>query len=264
MASVLSSVLTAIAIPIVLWWLARKYPAPQLSAEGPTLEELRPKYGKWEWILVAAYVALWFPVAAAIYGPLHLIAGWRAKAMQEDADTLVFFMDGAALWLPAFFMALLLCGLILTPLLKAVLKSGYPGYERYAALRYGFDQNRVMKGVAALISAAFVLAVFTFFDAYVVASAGELRVNPLLGFERRYAYYEISEVQTAPALIAPNGNTVYRRVYLLTFKDGTSYSTDNMPEHEIGGRSRSALIQSILQRSGLSATEKAVFERGQL
>ena len=152
----------------------------------------------------------------------------------------------------------------MTPVLKAVLRSRYREYERYAALRFGFDQNRVMKGLGIAISAAFVVAVLAFFDAYVVASPGELRVTPLLGLERRYAYSEISEIVTAPALIAPNGNRVHRRVYLLKFKDGTSYSTDNMPEHEIGGRSRSLLVRSILERSGRSAKEQAVFERGEL
>lgn len=264
MTGVLSSALVAFAIPIVFWWLARKYPAPQLSAEGPSLEELRPKYRKWDWIILPAYMALWIPVSAAIYGPLHFVARWQAQAMQENADTLVFFMDGSALWVPAFFMALLLSGAILTPALKAVLKARYAEYERYTALRYGFDQNRVIKGFVIIICAAFVVAVFAFFDAYVVASPHELRVNTLLGLERRYAYSEISEVLTAPALVAPNGNVVHRRVFLLKFKDGTSYSTINMPEHEIGNRSPFALIQSIVQRSGVSTKEKAVFERGEL
>lgn len=264
MTSAVGTLLTAIAVPIVFWWLARKYPAPQLSAKGPSLEELWPKYRKWEWIILIAYFALWLPVSAAIYGPLHLVAGWRAESMQDTPDTFVFFVDGAALWLPAFFMALLLCGVILTPALKVVLKERYAEYERYAALRFGFDQNRVMKGFGITISLAFVIAVIALFDTYVVASPSELRVNGLLGFERRYSYSEISEVVTAPALIAPNGNTVHRRVYLLKFSDGYSYSTDNMPEDELRNRTRRVFIQTVLKRSGLSPNEKAVFERGEL
>lgn len=264
MTSTLSSLLTAIAIPVVFWWLSRKYPAPQLSTDGPTLAELSPKYRKWEWIILVAYMALWFPVSAVIYGALHLVGGWRAETMQDDPATFVFYMDGAALWLPAFFMALLLSGLILTPALKWLLKERYAEYERYQALRFGFDQNRVMKGFSIAISSAFVLAVFALFDAYVVASPNELRVNPIFGLERRYLYSDIAGVLTAPALIAPNGNTVYRRVYVLKFKDGTAYTTDKMPEYEVGNRTRSLFIESVLQRSGLSPIEKAVFERGEL
>ena len=264
MTSALSALLTAIAVPIVFWWLARKYPAPQLSDDGPSLQELWPRYRKWEWITLAAYMALWFPVSAAIYAPLHLVARWRAESMQEEPDTIVFFHDGAALWLPAFFMGLLVSGVILTPVLKRVLKERYAEYERYTALRFGFDQNRALKPFAIGISSAFVLAVFLFFDAYVVASPSELRLNPFLGFERHYTYRDVSEVVTAPALIAPNGNTVYRRVYLVRFSDGTSYTTDNMPEHELADRTRAQLIEAILRRSGLSAQEKPVFERGEL
>lgn len=264
MTSVLTSLLTAIAIPVVFWLLARKYPAPQLSAEGPSLEALWPKYRKWEWIILVAYMALWFPVSAAIYWPLHLVARLRAEGMRENPDTFVFFADGAALWIPAFFMALLLSGVALTPVLKFLLKGRYAEYERYAALRFGFDHNRVMKGFAIVISSAFVLAVFALFDAYFVASENELRVNPLFGLERRYTYGDVSEIVTAPALIAPNGNAVHRRTYVVRFKDGTFYTTDNMPEYEVGNRSPFLLIESIVRRSGVSPREKAVFERGEL
>jgi hypothetical protein len=264
MTGVLTSLLTAIAIPVVFWLLARKYPAPQLSAEGPSLEALWPKYRKWEWIILVAYMALWFPVSAAIYWPLHLVARWRAEGMQDNPDTFVFFVDGAALWIPAFFMALLLSGVVLTPALKFLLKERYAEYERFAALRIGFDQNRAMKGLAIVFSSAFILAVFALFDAYFVASPNQLRVNPLLGFERQYAYGDVSEIVTAPALIAPNGKTVHKRVYVVRFRDGTFYTTDNMPEYEVGDRSPTLLIQYIVHRSGVSPKEKAVFERGEL
>jgi hypothetical protein len=209
-------------------------------------------------------MALWFPVSAAVYAPLHLVARWRAESMQEEPDAFVFFHDGAALWLPAFFMGLLLSGVILTPIVKRVLRGGFAEYERYTALRFGIDQTRAMKGVAITICSAFALAVFAFFDAYVVASPGELRVNPFFGFERVYSYRDISEIATAPALIAPNGNTVYRRIYVVRFNDGTSYSTDNMPEYELADRTRIQLMEAILQRSGLTALEKPVFQRGEL
>lgn len=264
MTGALTSLLTALTIPLVFWLLAWKYPAPQLRAEGASLEELWPKYRKWEFIALVAYMALWFPVSAAIYWPLHVIVRWRAEAMQDSANTFVFFVDGAALWIPSFFMALLLAGVLLTPAIKFLLKERYAEYERYAALRFGFDQNRVMKGFGIVITSAFVVAVLALFDAYFVASETELRVNPLLGLERRYVYADVSEIMTAPALVAPNGNTVHRRVYLLRFNDGTSYTTDDMPEYELGSRSRTLLIQSIVQRSGISPKEKAVFERGEL
>jgi hypothetical protein len=121
-----------------------------------------------------------------------------------------------------------------------------------------------MKGFSLVINVAFVLAVLALFDTYVVASPNELRVNPLLGLERRYAYTEVSEIVTAPALIAPNGNIVYRRVSLLKFKDGTTFSTDSIPEDELLERTPAALVQAIVERSGARIIEKAVFERGEL
>lgn len=256
--------LAAILIPISVWLMVRNYPAPQLDSEGPVLEELWPKYRKWEWIIIIAYIALWFPISDAIYWFLHVIATWRAEGIQDNPDTFVFFVNGT-LQIPSLFMALPLSALILTLALKLLLKVRYAAeYARYVALRFGFVQNRQMKELTIVISSAFVLAVLALFDVYFVASATELRVNPVLGLERRYVYADISEIVTAPALIAPNGNTVNRRVYLLRFKDGTSYTTDNIPEHEVGNRSRTLLIDSILHRSGISPRKKAVFERGEL
>jgi hypothetical protein len=51
------------------------------------------------------------------------------KKRRGALTPLFFFMDGAALWIPAFFMALLLSGIILTPLLKAALKVRYAEYQ---------------------------------------------------------------------------------------------------------------------------------------
>lgn len=264
MIELLGALLTAAALPLVFWWLATRYPAPQLLEEGPTLAELAPKYRKWEVALVVLYMALWAPVSAAIWYPLHLVARARAEEMREDAEAFVFFMDGAALWLPAFFMALLVAGLLLDPLVKALLRQRYAEFERYYALRFGFDQRRVLKGFAIVICTGFALGVFALLDAYCVASERGLRVNPLIGLERRYAYADIAEIVTAPAFIAPNGNTVQKRFHLVKFRDGTSYSTRNLPEHEIGGRDGAALAQAILRRSGLKPVEKAVFEDGEL
>jgi hypothetical protein len=260
----LGALIAALALPLVFWWLATRYPAPELVQDGPTLEELAPKYRKWEVAIVVLYMALWAPVSAAIWYPLHLVAQARAEDMRADAEAFVFFMDGAALWLPAFFMALLVAGLLVDPLVKALLRERYAEFERYYALRFGFDQRRVLKGFAIVICTAFAFGVFALLDAYCVASERELRVNPLIGLERRYAYADIAEIVTAPAFVAPNGNTVNKRFHLVKFRDGTSYSTRNLPEHEIGGRDGAALAQAIIRRSGLKPVEKAAFENGEL
>lgn len=264
MTHALAPLLISIIVPLLFWWLARRYPAPELSQDGPSLEELAPRFRKWELVLVLVYMALWAPVAAALAFPLQWLGEWKARAMQTDAQTFVFYMEAAAWWLPAFFMALLLSGLPLTALLKVVLKQRYRDYERYSALRYGFDQRRVLKGLTALVCTGCALFTYLLFDAYVVASDQALRVNTLFGAERRYEYAQITEVVTAPALVAPNGNLVYRRVFLLRFADGSSYSSDNMPQQELGGRTREEWIDFVLRRSGRALTEKPVFQRGEL
>jgi hypothetical protein len=260
----LGALLTALALPLVFWWLGSRYPAPQLLEQGPSLAELAPKYRKWEFVIVALYMALWAPVSAAIWYPLHLVTRARAEDMREDAEALVFFMDGAALWLPAFFMALLVAGLLIDPAVKALLGQRHAEFERYYALRFGFDQRRVLKGFAIVVCTGFALGVFALLDAYCVASDRGLRVNALIGLERRYAYADIAEIVTAPAFIAPNGNLVQKRFHLFKFRDGTTYSTRNLPEHEIGGRDGAALAQAVIRRSGLKPVEKAVFENGEL
>jgi hypothetical protein len=153
---------------------------------------------------------------------------------------------------------------MITPLARFLLKERHAEYERYGALRFRIDQHALTKGLAMTICSGFVLAVMFCFDTYLVASPRELRVNPFFGFERRYAYSNLSQVLTAPALKAPNGDTVRRRVFVLRFDDGTSYSLDDLPEHEIDGRTPKLLVEAILRRSGRSPTEKAVLERSEL
>ncbi len=115
-----------------------------------------------------------------------------------------------------------------------------------------------------MISIAFVFVVMGMFDLYVVASSESIRVNPFWGFERRYTYTDVAEIVTAPVFIAPKGNTVYRREYLIKFKDGTVLSSDFIEVDEILKRSYQEFIAEIAKRSGVMIQEKAFFQNGEL
>jgi hypothetical protein len=93
----LSSALIPIAIPLVFWFLALRFPAQKLSGDGPTLKELLPKYTKWDVFYLCAYLLLWIPVTAAIYYPLHWLMEWHWSSIQNAADTLVYTMSDVAL-----------------------------------------------------------------------------------------------------------------------------------------------------------------------
>jgi hypothetical protein len=254
-------VLTAILVPAILWWLAKKFPSPELSKDGPSLEELAKKYRKWEVVAFVVMIALWLPVSLGIYEPLHALAGWIAENRREDADTFVFFVDGVALWVPSFLLAILISGVIATLVSKFLLKERYAEFERFGALKYRTDQRALSRTAAITVISAFLFGTMICFDAYLVASPNELRVNPFFGFERRYPYDDLSAILTAPRLKAPIGSVVERRIFVLRFKDGTSYSTNYVPDHELGERTPELLVEALLLRSGLRLTEKAVLER---
>jgi hypothetical protein len=260
---IVSFVLVA-AIPLLNWWLARKYPVLKLSPGAATLEELTHKYRKWEGRITFIYLVFCAVATFVIYLFLHFAALWRAQAMQFDAQSFVFFADGPMLWTSALFIALLCSGYVLTPLINYLLKGHYAEYERYTARKLNFDFYRVKKWLVIGVSTLIAVLLLAFFDTYMLASPEGIRFNPILGGERRYVYTDLDEIVTAPILIAPNGDLVYRRVYLLKFKDGTSFSTDSLPENEILHRSPREFISELVKISGRQPIEKAVFQRGEL
>lgn len=260
MIDLIFTVLALLATVLLLRLLARKYPATRSSGNRPVRMLLQARHGNVSALSSLGLIALAVVIAGAMAWPLDRLAEWQAQRLQDRPDTLVFFMGGEPLWAVSFFPALLLAGLLLERMLRFVLRHRYAEFERLQALSYGFDAARLNRVMAVIICCAFAPAAGLLLNTTLVASLTELRVNPLLGVERRYAYSEVSEILRAPAYLTPIGTTVRRHVYMVRFKDGSALLSKDVPEREVSQRPRLHLLDVIAERSGIAVTSRAVLD----
>ena len=264
MATAISQVIVVAVVGLVLWWLQRKMPAPELTDNGPNRQELQSRYEVWSLIAVFGNLVMWIPVTALLYAGLYPLVTWYSSGLRDNPETFVFCVPVLAYLIPVFFVGILLSSLVMAGILKLLLRDRFAEFARYDNLRSGIDQSRLMRHMIPTIGVSSIVGFLWMLNVYLVATPTELKINRPFGWARRYSYSELTEVMTAPATMAKSGARVQRRVYRLQFQDGSFYSTLFMPTKELDGRSVELLIDAILQRSGLTLQEKAVFEQGEL
>lgn len=249
----------AIAVPIVMAFLAKAFPAKTKAPSDASLESLKPRYAKWELGLTFLYIALWAPVTAAIWVPLQKAADWNAQLL-APADYRV--TPEPAFWfIPAFFLALVVAAIPATWIAKRLLGSKFNEYETYLQLKHRLDYARVNRLACWVVGWLVAIAVALGLNWYVVIRSDALVVNSLIGLtEIVYPFSDVQTIQTAPQLIAPNGNVVQRREFLVTFGSGGTWSTNALPT-KLSESEKRSMVQFISDRSGTAIEEIDVFDK---
>lgn len=243
---------------LAMAWVARAFPSRDIT-EGPTLEQLAPRYGKWEALFIVVYMASWAPVTFVAWLLLRALAGWNAAAL-GPAD-FVLTADPVFWVLPAFFLALVLPGAPLTWLARRLLGARFAEYDRYLVLKHGYDYARANRAALRVVGWGCAAAVFLGLNWYVLVRDDALVVNRLLAVtDDVHPYGDIRSIRTAPRLIAPNGSVKERREWLVTFADGATWSTSGLPG-DLDEAQKAALIRPIAARAGVAVEEIPVFEK---
>ncbi len=140
----------------------------------------------------------------------------------------------------------------------------YALYVRLQNLKSNYragNTSRILSGVL-LISSLAMLVLFA--DNYTRIGKSEITLNPFFSLgETRHTYRDIERIVTAPRLLAPNGNTVERRVYLIRFRGGDKWNSDNAPG-EYSDAELAQIVGGIAKKSGVTVTEQEIFQRDEL
>ena len=260
-AAQLGALAASIAVPIALALLARLLPASTTDSAGPTLEELRPKYKKWDEGLTVLFLVLCAPITLALARGLQWLSARHAELL-PPAEIILTAMP-AYWYLPALFLSLLCALQIVTWMSILLLKDRYKELERYATLKSGTNLAKATRLVVVAIALPSAVAIFLGLNWYVLVTEDELVVNRLLSVsEDRYPIKRIESIRTAPRLIAPNGNVVHRREYVVRFPNGGFWSTDWSPAN-LDDEAKRMIIGSLSRKSGVPIREVDVFKRGE-
>lgn len=260
----IGAIAAAVAVPITMAGLARLLPARPPPAEVTvlTLDELRARYRALEVGLGLGGLAGAVPLGLAAWLALREVSAWHARLLGPAE---VLWVAEPYYWsIPAILLGI--AGTLPVTELVARWRLGdrYGEYLAYIEAKTGIDQARLarwlVRGTTALCAAFVLLGL----DWSVRADADGLALNRYfsVGVER-HAWSEVSAIRTAPALIAPNGNRVRRREWILRFTDGRSWSTNNLlaspPEAE-----KRRLVELVAARSGAPVEEVEVLGNGEL
>lgn len=254
----------AVTVPIVMAGLARLMPArpPRPEVAVLTMQELRARYRSWELGLGLGGLASAVPIGLAAWLALRGLSAWHARLL-GPAD--VLWVAEPYYWsIPAILLGIAGTLPISDLVARRLLGARYGEYQAYVEAKTGIDQARLARWLVSGTTALCAAFVLLGLDWSVRADAGGLALDRYfsLGVER-HAWAEVQAIRSAPALIAPNGNRVGRREWVIRFADGRRWSTSNLlaspPEAE-----KRRLVELVLARSGAPVEEVEVLANEEL
>lgn len=86
--AIVGAVAASIGVPIVIALQARLFPTAEVDRFGPALEELGPRYRKWETVVGLLLFVLCAPIALSLWWCLRRMADWHASLLPKATITL--------------------------------------------------------------------------------------------------------------------------------------------------------------------------------
>ncbi|HEV8585958.1 MAG TPA: hypothetical protein VGT02_13400 [Methylomirabilota bacterium] len=262
MSGFLTSLVAALAVAGVVAVLARRFPARVAPDDGPSLEELKPRFARVEGLAAAVYLVTAAVLTLPIWWVLATGAELRAALLPDAEHTLIVL---SLYWvIPAMFLALVAAAVPTTAVLRRRLGAAYRDYERYTALKARYDARQVLRILVPLVGAGCGVMIVLGLDFYLLIARDAIVINRYFSLgEERHALVDLVEVRTAPAFTAPNGNTVHRRLYVLVFADGSRYATSYLPRDPTPAEQR-VMFTELARRAGRPVVEVPIFTRADL
>ncbi len=243
----------AITIPLSTWIMyklfAKRFPyKPPPSQKHYTLEELQPKYERWERFGTMLTVVFVFPMAYIIY---EAFMAMRALLLRPYSDAPFVFVPPWEWWaLLALFLGIIATAIPMDFIVRWWLKGQVEEFIAYQNLQYGYDAQKAGRIILTSLGGFSALCLVFLFDWYTVFGPSEIVINPFLSFSvKRYAYSDIQrfsvERETTPE--NPDGGEIRLTLY---FKDGSSWDNTSLSPAERKPGSAS-LVEFIQEQTGM-------------
>lgn len=241
----------SVGVPLTFIVLRYLYPSRARDAAKPSLDA-QSSYRRW----ALRSMHLWWLFTPTIGYVLYLVgdafgawsAGFHPKALAVLTPRGPFWVMWTLLTAPV------LAGWMVDVLLRRRLGNRYEEVVRYDEQQWGVRPEGFRKLCVVLLAISGIWLVLLV-DWNVRLTDRAIVVNSFWALRARtYAYADVAEIRTAPALYAPNGNRVSRREYSVRFRDGWHWSTHLDPSSGTEADKR-RFIEVIASRSGVPVTE---------
>lgn len=238
---------------------------PGYAEAGPSFEELNARLGSRASRAELSGLLLSIPLILLWCG---FIRGIRHLTTHRFSDADLILRPEVSAWLlPMLFggLLLLLLGVWITP--RHIFGTEeYADYIRLCRLKHGYCSDRIANSLLLIFPIPVLLLLVSVADNYTVFRKDAVILNPYLSFgTTTHSYSNVSRITTAPKLIAPNGKTVHRRVYVIHFQNGDRWNSDSGPGIGDGDDwTKSRIARLVSERSGTPIWEQPIFQRGEL
>jgi hypothetical protein len=206
----------------LLAWLV---PAKQRRDDGPPLtDEERASFRPW----LPASLIIWFLSAvASVFLWYGAFRGLATLLLKSGAGT-VFLMtpEVESLVLPAILLGIVSSWPATAMVLRAMLRSRYPRFDRWANEDAFFDGHKVAIGVGCFV-AVVVVAFFVYWSTTVTRIRTDgIELGRAWSFRtEQIPYSRVRSVQVRDSFRAPSGKLIWHRHYAIIFDDGREWLT---------------------------------------
>jgi tetratricopeptide (TPR) repeat protein len=235
------------------------YPLPPgYAAEGPSLEDLRPTYRRWDRGKLPLGLVL--ATAATFAWAMLLMHLQRWQTARFEPTVFHFHPPPVAMIVPAILLGIMSSYPLGALVYRALLGRRWRLFARYRNLKHGFDERRARRTTfvcLAFMCTAMIAALANWRAAF---GPEEVRFQSWLGFARSsYPYAAVADIRTSRQFRAPNGKLVQRREWILEFIDGARWKTS----FDIFGLTESqkaSVAAFVSEKSGKPVREVTVLE----
>lgn len=218
----MASIISTIAFSIALAAFQFSFPNAKALPNHLSQAELIRRYASFDLkmqgigilLLVGITTLLYFLFAAIVAVDTHL---------QRDALFLIQ-PDRMALFVATMFLALFFSSMVYLSLAKRQLKESWPEFLLYNNYKYNMDYQKAFKVLIWILGVLGIAVSGIIMDSGTAFTENEIRFNNFLGIGyTTYSYADVTEVNEVLKLVAPNGNIVSDRHFVIHFNDGETW-----------------------------------------
>ncbi|MBN2009992.1 hypothetical protein JW960_11670 [candidate division KSB1 bacterium] len=81
--------------------------------------------------------------------------------------------------------------------------------------------------------------------------------------DRKFKYSDVASIRTAPSLIAPKGDLIHRREYVIKFQNGEIWTTNRLPA-DLTINQKIDIAQLVSRMSGRNVKEASVLNKDEV
>ncbi len=247
--TIITTALPIILTSLALYAVAKYFPAKKSRCQTTkSIKELKKEFFKFDLLI---YV-LFFIITPITTFVLYELFGWFSDIRFSSFQNGGFLcIPPRLIWtIPAFFLSIGIFGFVQQKLIEFILKKRMDEYIAYANLKFGYDaekSNRFFYKFTLLLVGLFSLF---FINKYSYFGKDQIVVSDFFQLTKStYKYSDITSMKAIEKAIAPNGNIVISKHYIIDFLESEKWNSKYSGEVENG--TMIDMIQFISQSADL-------------